>query len=410
MQHGNYTTGNMSEKKDMVRVVIVDDSAQYRKILSTLLNMHPRLTVIGEAVNGIEALGLILRSKPDVILMDFEMPLMDGMTALQHLMIHVPTPTIMFSRLTAEGTARCFDALKNGAVDFFSKDKLQDIFHQEGLQRQLIDKVLSAAEVSMEAVEPVFPPSPFKKERRRKVKSLVFCEECGSKEEAVLRENEDQGGVICSACGEYISLMERNKYRRANCLSIIVAGEGAYINLLKLVPHLRQDMNGAVLIVIDGNVEHVDAFTQYLDEISTINIVRIQDGLSIQGGNCYVGSDTENIYFKPFSADYSLKCKDTYTGSSSPVDQTIGSVAEVFRERAAVVFLSGNARQGDKGLKKVTENNGTIIVLDPVKCLKKEMSSDVYQRFTAVKVKDEDELAALIRKIHFHYRDTIVTA
>jgi len=400
----------MSEKKEMIRVVIVDDSAQYRKILSTLLNQHPRLSVIGEAVNGIEALDLILRVEPDVILMDLEMPLLDGMTALQHLMIHIPTPTIMFSRLTAEGTARCFDALKNGAVDFFSKDTLQNISHQKPLQRQLIDKVLSAAEVSMGAIEPVFPPNALKNEQRRKVKSLVFCEECGSKEEALLWENEDQGGVICTACGEYISLMERNKYRRANCLSVIVAGEGAFSNLLKLVPHLRQDMNGAVLIVIDGNVEHVDAFTQYLDEISTVNIVRVTDGLSIQGGNCYVGCDTENIYFKPFSADYSLKCQKTRRGPSSPVDYTIASVGEVFRERAAVIFLSGSKWQGEKGLKELIENNGTVAVLNPSKCLKKEMTNNISNHYEVVMVQDENTLAAMIGKIHSHYRDTIVTA
>jgi len=400
----------MSKKTDMIRVVIVDDSAQYRKILSTVLNQHPRLTVIGEAVNGIEALELILRVEPDVLLMDLEMPLMDGMTALQHLMIHIPTPTIMFSRLTGEGTARCFDALKNGAVDFFSKDNLLDIPRQRKLQRQLVEKVVSAAEVSMRAIEPVFPKNPLKQEQRRRVKSLVFCEECGSKEEVVLWENEDQGGVICTACAEYISFQERNKYRRANCLSLIVAGEGAYINLLKLVPQLRQDMNGAVLIVIDGNIEHVEAFTQYLNEISTVNIVRVQDSLSIQGGNCYVGCDTENIYFKPYSADYSMKCLEKTQGSSLPLDHTIGSVAEVFKERAAVVFLSGSRAQGEMGLKKLRENNGTLVVLDPEKCLKKEMNRNLRHTFNTVMVKDEDELAELIGKIHFHYRDTIVTA
>ena len=102
----------MKNHDPVIRVIIVNDSIWYRTTLKELLETHESISVVGEAVNGIEALELILKLKPDVILMDLEMPLMDGMTALQHLMIHIPTPTLMFSRLTREGTARCFDALK----------------------------------------------------------------------------------------------------------------------------------------------------------------------------------------------------------------------------------------------------------------------------------------------------------
>jgi two-component system chemotaxis response regulator CheB len=400
----------MTPQKSHVRVVIVDDSVQYRTILRKFLEGHRQITVIGEAVNGIEALELILRVKPDVILMDFEMPLMDGMTALQHLMIHIPTPTIMFSRLTQVGTARCFDALKNGAVDFFCKDNLHATTSDRFLRQELTEKVLCASEVAMSAVEPIFPKLPTKSAQKIMVKTLVFCEECGSKEELIIRENEDQGGVICTSCGEYISLEQRNKYRRANCLSIIVAGEGAFINLLKLVPHLHQDMNGAILIIIDGTVEHVDAFTQYLDEISTVNVVRIRDGLSIQGGNCYVGCDNENIFLKPFSADYSWKCSGEFGDESFPVDKTIRSIAEIFKERSAVIFLSGKEQQGERGLAKLSEINGTIVVLDPAKCLNKQMVENILTKFNAITATDEQMLARIIGKIHFHYRDTIVTA
>jgi len=400
----------LTEQRDHVRVVIVDDSIQYRTILSRLLSGHRQIEVVGEAVNGIEALELILQVKPDVILMDFEMPLMDGMTALQHLMIHIPTPTIMFSRITQAGTARCFDALKNGAVDFFCKDNFHTTASDSFLREELTEKVICASEVTIGAVEPIFGKLPTEDGNKSRVKTLVFCEECGSKEELVIRENKDQGGVLCTTCGEYISLEQRNKYRRANCLSIIVAGEGAFINLLKLVPQLRQDMNGAIFVIIDGTVEHVDAFAQYLDEISTVNVVRIRDGLSIQGGNCYVGCDNENIYLKPFSADYSLKCSESTEMADFPVDKTIHSIATIFKERTTAIFLSGKERQGDFGLVKLLENNGTIVVLNPAKCLNKLMGKNILNKFNAITAKDEDALARIIGKIHLHYRDTIVTA
>ena len=100
----------------------MDDSLVFRKFLGDIFDDCDELVVVGEAQNGIEALDMVLRTMPDVILLDMEMPLMDGMTALQHLMIHRPTPAIMFSSLTAGGTARCFDTLKNGAIDFVCKD------------------------------------------------------------------------------------------------------------------------------------------------------------------------------------------------------------------------------------------------------------------------------------------------
>ncbi len=393
-----------------IRVVIADDAIQYRAILTRLLHSEPRITIIGEAVNGIQALELIWDLKPDVILMDFEMPVMDGMTALQHLMIHVPTPTIIFSRLTREGTARCFDALKNGAVDFFCKDTLHTATTDDFLKRRLIEKVICAAEMSITAVEPVFPRPPVKHLSKSTVKTLVFCEECGSKEELILRENEDQGGVICTRCGEYVSLEQRNKYRRANCLSVIVGGEGAYCNLLKLVPYLRQDMNGAILIVIDGTVEHVDAFTQYLDAISTINIVRIRDGLTIQGGNCYIGCDNENIHLKPYSAEYSLRCSVGSNRDFFPVDRTIRSIADVFKERAAVIFLSGKKRQGEAGLVRLKDNNGNLILLEPSRCLHANMVTNIQKECNAVIAHNEDNLSEILSKIHIHYRDTIVMA
>ncbi|MEE4241531.1 MAG: chemotaxis protein CheB [Desulfopila sp.] len=393
-----------------IRVVIADDAIQYRAILSRLLHAEPRIQIVGEAVNGIEALELIWESKPDVVLMDFEMPIMDGMTALQHLMIHVPTPTIMFSRLTREGTARCFDALKNGAVDFFCKDTLHAANSDSFLHRSLIEKVICASQISIAALEPVFPRSPLKHSSKSTIKTLVFCEECGSKEELILRENEDQGGVICTRCGEYVSLEQRNKYRRANCLSIIVGGAGAYSNLLKIVPSLRQDINGAVLIVIDGSVEHVDAFAEYLDAISTINIVRIRDGLSIQGGNCYIGCDNENIHLKPYSAEYSLRCSVDSNREIFPVEKTVRSIANVFKERATLIFISGKKTQGEAGLITLKENNGNLIVLERSRCLYKTMVDNIQGKFTPLVARDEDNLTKILSKIHAHYRDTIVMA
>jgi two-component system, chemotaxis family, protein-glutamate methylesterase/glutaminase len=400
----------MDDPKNNIKVVIADDSVRYRTILHRLLAENHHIKVVGEAVNGIKALELIWEKRPDVVLMDLEMPLMDGMTALQHLMIHVPTPTIMFSRLSREGTARCFDALKNGAVDFFSKDSLRYGSKENYLRELLAERVLCAANVSMKAVEPVFPKRILPQDRSKQVKTLVFCEECGSREELIVYENEDQGGVICNRCGEYVSLQQRNRYRRANCLTVVVAGEGAYFNLLKLVPHLHQEINGALLVIIDGTVEHVDAFTRYLDAISTVAVVRITDGIKLQGGTCYVGCDNENIQLRPFSADYTLKFSSMPFQEKFPVDRTLSSAVKVFKEKTTVVFLSGNERQGESGLEQVIKQQGSAMILEPTKCLYKRMGRHILDGFKVMTLADECAVAVEIDIIHRRYRDTIVTA
>ena len=262
----------------------------------------------------------------------------------------------------------------------------------------------------MKAVEPVFPKQILPRDLSNQVKTLVFCEECGSREELTVFENEDQGGVICTRCGEYVSLQQRNRYRRANCLSVVVAGEGAYFNLLKLIPRLHQDINGALLVIIDGTVEHVDAFTRYLDAMSTIGVVRITDGIKLQGGPCYIGCDNENIHLRPYSAHYTLKFSSMPFHEKFPVDRTLLSVAKVFREQTTVVFLSGNERQGEAGLEEVIKQQGNAVVLEPKKCLYKRMGRHILDGYKVVTLADESAVAVEIDTIHRRYRDTIVTA
>ena len=399
-----------STQVDKVRVIIVDDSMAFRWTLRHLLEVSASISVVGEATNGIEALELIIRAKPDVILMDFEMPLMDGMTALQHLMIHTPTPTIMFSRLTREGTARCFDALKNGAVDFFCKDNLCPGKVGDAMKEEIIEKIICASSVFVKAVEPMFPHEPKKALESSPSKRIVFCEECGSKKDISHIQECNQDNITCSKCGEQMTLEGGNKYLRTCFISTIAAGEGAYINLLKLIPQLQPDLNGSLLILIDGTVEHVDAFTEYLDAISSINVIRIQDGLSIEGGNCYVGCDNESIYLKPYSAHYTLKFSKEYDSQIRPMDMTIKSITRIFKNRSSAIFLSGENVEGEIGVADIIENNGSAMVLDPKNCMYKEMGQNIIDKFNADIIADEEGLANEIISMHYRFKGVVVTA
>ena len=105
----------------MIRVVIADDSAFMRKVISDLLTKTPDFQVVGIARNGKEAVELVAKEKPDLLTLDINMPVMDGLQALQVIMKDCPVPVLMFSSLTKKDADETIRALELGAVDFLCK-------------------------------------------------------------------------------------------------------------------------------------------------------------------------------------------------------------------------------------------------------------------------------------------------
>ncbi|TCT21258.1 protein-glutamate methylesterase/protein-glutamine glutaminase [Thiobaca trueperi] len=104
-----------------LRVVVVDDSGFFRRRIVEILNADIGIEVVGTAVNGQEAIEVVKRLDPDVVTMDIEMPVMDGITAVRRIMAESPRPVLMFSTLTTEGAKATLDALDAGAMDFLPK-------------------------------------------------------------------------------------------------------------------------------------------------------------------------------------------------------------------------------------------------------------------------------------------------
>ena len=122
-----------------IKVLVVDDSSFFRRRVSEIINADPRLEVIDVAVNGKEAVEKTLLLKPDVITMDIEMPVMDGISAVREIMKVCPTPTLMFSSLTHDGAKATLDALDAGALDFLPK-KFEDIARNRDEAVSLLQK------------------------------------------------------------------------------------------------------------------------------------------------------------------------------------------------------------------------------------------------------------------------------
>ena len=377
----------------------MDDSLIFRKLLRGIFQRTHSIKIIGEAANGIEALDLVLRKNPDVIIMDMEMPLMDGMTSLQHLMIHKPTPTIMVSSLTREGTARGFDAIKNGAVDFVCKDSF--FRHQENsnFDQEIVYKVLYASRVMVRPVEPAFPAKEESSQPIVNPRDIIFCEDCGAKNIFEGEKRGDTVDLVCSQCGDLLEVGVVNKYKRINYATVIGAGTGGYGNLLRIIPNLPTDIDGTFLIVLHEAETHVDAFTEYLDAISNIRVNRMKDGLSLEGGNCYIAATTDNVYMKSFSAQHMVRTAPT-SPSGGPVDTLMESIASVFKDKVAGLILSGIEPDGEKGINTIKQYSGLSIVLNSANCLCKEMGENILRKCTVDKIVDEKDVAEFLTELH----------
>src|ERR1700704_3981376 len=110
-----------AEGRMTIRVLVVDDSAFMRRIISEAITAEPDMEVAGTAINGLDALIKLEQTQPDVVTLDVEMPEMDGLQALRHLMARYPRPVIMLSSVTHDGAVATIRALSMGAIDFVGK-------------------------------------------------------------------------------------------------------------------------------------------------------------------------------------------------------------------------------------------------------------------------------------------------
>ena len=129
----------------MVRVLIVDDSAFMRRSIQAILAKSPDIEVAGMAVDGLEAIAKVKELDPDVVTLDIEMPKMDGVTALQHIMDETPVPVIMISSLTKEGAEVTLRAMEIGAQDYVPKANSTLLSAMKEFEQDLIDKITTLA-------------------------------------------------------------------------------------------------------------------------------------------------------------------------------------------------------------------------------------------------------------------------
>ena len=311
-----------------ISVMIVDDSTLLRKIIKEMFSTDDQLQVVGEAEHGLKALELIPELKPDVVTLDVNMPVMDGLTTIKHIMIKCPTPVVMFSTLTGQGSLETFESLRYGAVDFLQKPSSllkEDLKSQHEL---IISRVKNAARAGIDTIRYLRPAQ-------------------------VAQDKKDIGMQECQR------------------VFAIGSSYGGYGSLLGLIPEIKPQLPAAFLSVLYASAPHVDAFASYLDRHSRIAVRRAVDGDPLQSGTCYLASALEQVTVKNESGKLSIQLQPKKNGDTPghACDTLMTSLSDTLKARASGILLSGIGEDGVAGIGAILKGGGHAIIQDPRTCL-----------------------------------------
>jgi len=341
--------------QEPVRLLIVDDSRLIRKAVRRLFESDGQVQVVGEAAHGREALDLLPQLKPDVITLDINMPIMDGLSTLKHIMIKHPTPTVMFSALTKEGATETFDALRLGAIDFMpkpSQSKGDDVTEQE---RLILQKVKIAAGIKTGAIR-------------------------------LLRTSRPEGRE------------DRTLSTKPEGIVILGASEGGYGALLKVIPQLPSDLPAAYLVVQYAESEHIAKFADYLNANSAIQVKRAMQGDLVMPGTCYLASGSEYTTLQADSGRITLQVNPSpFPERRGAINMLMLSVSETMPQQAIGIVLTGKGTDGAEGAAEIRRVGGTVILQAPRTCLFQEMVQATMRTGKADHVCSDQEIATAIK-------------
>ncbi len=308
----------------MKKVLIVDDSAFMRKVLSDLFAAEDDFSVVDTARNGKDAVDKIKRLKPDVVTMDVEMPVLDGISALDIIMREAPTPVVMVSSLTREGADATIKALEKGAVDFVAKTA-GPISSIDQIRTEILAKCRAAARANVrQLARPPAPPPPPPR------KPPAFAP---STNERIVAIGTSTGGP--RALQEVITRLPGN----LPCPLVIVQHMPA-----GFTKSLADRLNGLSALTVK-EAQHGDVLTPGLAVIAP--------------GDFHMTLDREG-----HKTVVKLNQEPPIGGHRPSVEPMLESVARLYGPRAVGVILTGMGHDGSRGMKTLKNARGFTIAED----------------------------------------------
>ncbi len=323
----------------MIRVLVVDDSIFMRNIIADMISENKNIEIVGRAKNGQEAVEMNLQLKPDVITMDVEMPIMNGLEALKRIMSDRPTKVIMVSSLTTEGAKETIEALNSGAYDFVSKPSGQISLDIRKVKEELTAKILSSVEANIK----------------------------------ILKENSIESGIDNSKIKlkKFIKEQESKPFSDKERVVAIGISTGGPKALQTIIPMFPENIDAAVLVVQHMPPKFTKSLADRLDVLSNVKVKEAEDGDVIKKGVVFIApgdyhmtvSDERGIKY------IRLNQNPPCTGHRPSANVMFDSVAESYGKNAIGVIMTGMGGDGAEKLKKLREFGGRTIGQDKDSCV-----------------------------------------
>ncbi|SDB17035.1 chemotaxis response regulator protein-glutamate methylesterase [Pseudomonas sp. NFACC13-1] len=344
----------------VVKVLVVDDSGFFRRRVSEILSADTSIQVVGTATNGKEAIDQALALKPDVITMDYEMPMMDGITAVRHIMQRCPTPVLMFSSLTHEGARVTLDALDAGAVDFLPKN-FEDISRNPDKVRQLLcEKVHSISRsnrrvgaYSTPAPAPVAAPSP-----------APSPTASSSFNPAPVRSAPAPAPTRSAPASATSPAPKRKAYK----LVAIGTSTGGPVALQRVLTQLPANFPAPIVLIQHMPAAFTKAFAERLDKLCNINVKEAEDGDILRPGLALLAPGGKQMMIDGRGAVKILP-GDERLNYKPCVDITFGSAAKSYGDKVLAVVLTGMGADGREGARLLKQGGSAIWAQDEASCV-----------------------------------------
>ncbi len=315
-----------------VRVLVVDDSSFFRRRITDILSRNANVQVVACAADGLSAIRETHKHQPDVITMDVEMPVLDGISAVRRIMSERPTPIIMFSTLTREGAKATLDALDAGAVDFLPKQFDESAGRGTGAE-ELVRRVLAVGRRGVTrrlgtTIRPTAKPPVSARPARR---------------------------------------IERKPYR----LLAIGASTGGPIAIQNLLTELPRGFRLPILIIVHMPASFTPAYAERLDSLCQVGVKEAQDGDILCPGQAYLAPGGKQMVLERSGAESVIRIKESTSEQTykPSVDVSFGSAARLFGGGVLGIILTGMGADGKLGAQSLKSGGSTIWSQDEASCV-----------------------------------------
>lgn len=351
-----------------IRVLVVDDSQFFQRQLKDIINENPELKVVGIASNGREAIEKAADLQPDIITMDFEMPVMDGVTAIRHIMAHRKVPILMFSSLTYEGAKVTLDALAAGALDFIPKDFAEVARNSVALKNKLQERLITLAKtgrtanISLTSSMSTEKVSSFEKPQTNQIAKPVSTNVKENSSASVL-----QSKIAVSAPAKSSTDARLKKQPK---ILIIGASTGGPIALADVLTVLPGNFPVPILLVQHMPENFTKAFAERLNKICKIEVREAVDGDALKPGLALLAPGGKQLMLdKRNMGSVRVFHDDDRVNYKPSLDITFGSAANTFGDKVLGVVLTGMGSDGCNGARLLKEAGSSVWSQDEQSCV-----------------------------------------